>query len=108
MLREVPRHLFAPSAAWANPATDPRYRIDARKDPAAWWEAVDEPRQPTSSLSAPNIVLPFLELPHPLRGQRVLNIGTGWTAALLCKRVGERHVVSAPPTSNGSDGAAQP
>ncbi|SEG70905.1 protein-L-isoaspartate(D-aspartate) O-methyltransferase [Thermomonospora echinospora] len=122
VLREVPRHLFAPPVAWAAPGGGGPYRIDVRKDPARWWEAVyapgtvvltqfedgaaditgepDEPGElgaPTSSLSAPDIVLPFLELLHPIPGQRILDVGTGngWTAALLCERVGDRHVVSA-------------
>ncbi|WP_344959097.1 methyltransferase domain-containing protein [Actinomadura miaoliensis] len=113
VLRAVPRHLFAPPVAWAAPSGGHRHKIDSRGDPARWWQAVyepgtavltqfgdgaseDEPRDPTSSLSAPDVVLPFLELLHPLGGQRTLDVGTGtgWTAALLSERVGERHVVS--------------
>ena len=37
-------------------------------------DAADGPRNPTSSLSAPNIVLDFLELLHPLTQQRVLEV----------------------------------
>lgn len=109
VLHAVPRHLFAPPVAWAAPFGGPRHKIDVREDPAGWWQAVydpgaailtrfgdDEPRAPVSSLSAPNIVLPFLELLHPIGGQRTLDVGTGtgWTAALLSERVGAHNVVS--------------
>lgn len=108
VLHDVPRHVFAPEAAWASPYDGPRYEIDVRKDPAGWWDAVyepgtailtqldDGPRAPTSSLSAPNVVLPFLELLHPFGGQRILDVGTGtgWTAALLSRRAGDHHVTS--------------
>ncbi|MFB4302074.1 methyltransferase domain-containing protein [Actinomadura sp. NTSP31] len=108
VLHRVPRHVFAPEVAWASPYDGPRREIDLRKDPDGWWRAVYDPgaaiitqvdggpSAPTSSLSAPNVVLPFLELLHPFGGQRVLDVGTGtgWTAALLCARTGEHHVTS--------------
>ena len=50
----------------------------------------------TSSLSAPGIVMSFLNLLQPAPGDDVLEIGTGtgWTAALLAARCGDRHVTS--------------
>ncbi|MEV6982254.1 methyltransferase domain-containing protein [Sphaerisporangium sp. NPDC051017] len=50
----------------------------------------------TSSLSAPGVVVDFLELLRPYEGDRVLEIGTGtgWTAALLSHRVGEANLTS--------------
>ncbi|GAA4236004.1 methyltransferase domain-containing protein [Actinomadura meridiana] len=125
----VPRHLFVPPTAWASPYEEPERRIDVDADPAGWWNAAyanhpiitqyddgatpsaevnsDERRHCTSSLSAPDVVFPFLELldvnglaerahgdgrPHV----RVLEIGTGtgWTAGLLSARIGAENVVS--------------
>ncbi|WP_214105592.1 methyltransferase domain-containing protein [Acrocarpospora catenulata] len=115
-LREVPRHRFAPSAAWfsANHADAPRGRFDVHDTPAAWWAAIysdtsiviqtdDGSGDPasgkgvfSSSVSAPGIVFPFLELLNPREGDRVLEIGTGsgWTAALLSWAVGQDGVTS--------------
>src|SRR5207248_1776285 len=103
--REVPRHLFVPSVAWAvseRPGVG-GWRIDAAKDPEGWLEAVysdssiiiqvdDGAGDPasgqgraTSSVSSPGSVIAFLELLGPRPNDRVLEIGTGsgWTAALL-------------------------
>ncbi|MQY02815.1 methyltransferase domain-containing protein [Actinomadura macrotermitis] len=112
----VPRHLFAPERAWAVPDR-PRAEgvaIDRAADPATWWELVyadaaiavqvdDGAGDPaagtgawTNSLSAPGIVLPFLEELHVLPHQRVLEIGTGtgWTAGLLAWLLGDGAVTS--------------
>ncbi|TLP58684.1 hypothetical protein [Microbispora triticiradicis] len=49
----------------------------------------------TSSLSAPGVVVDFLELLRVYEGNPVMEIGTGtgWTAALLSHRAGEGNVV---------------
>ncbi|WP_146607671.1 protein-L-isoaspartate O-methyltransferase family protein [Spongiactinospora gelatinilytica] len=114
--REVPRHLFAPATAWAVPnrhgATGER--IDLTADPLTWWKAVysdtsiilqeaDGSGDPasgqgqfSSSLSAPGMVISFLELLAPQRGDRILEIGTGsgWTAALLSWQAGAEGITS--------------
>jgi len=116
-LHAVPRHLFAPSRAYAAPGhdhgPDPRV-IDLAADPDRWWDAVysdmsivtqrddgaGDPASPeglaTCSLSAPCVVFPFLEMLAPEPGQRIMEIGTGtgWTAALLAHRIGQHAVTS--------------
>jgi protein-L-isoaspartate O-methyltransferase len=112
---EVPRHLFAPSRAWAQPAGEAERIIDVNQDPGEWLRQVyapgtaiitqrDEGRVPaassegvpTSSLSEPAIVAEFLELLEVRDGNKVLEIGTGsgWTAALLSHRLGDGHVTT--------------
>jgi protein-L-isoaspartate O-methyltransferase len=115
-LRAVPRHLFAPAAAWfnSNHAGAPRGRFAVDEDPVGWWTAVyadtsiilqtdDGAGDPlsgkglfSSSVSAPGIVFPFLELLAPQKGDRILEIGTGsgWTAGLLSWAAGANGVVS--------------
>ncbi|MCW2899023.1 MAG: protein-L-isoaspartate(D-aspartate)O-methyltrans ferase [Streptosporangiaceae bacterium] len=113
-LHAVPRHLFVPDVAWAAPYEGDGYRINRNSDPDAWLAAAyaDHPviiqvndgavdvstgaGAYTSSLSAPGVVLPFLELLNPYGGDRVLEIGTGsgWTAGLLSHRVGADNVSS--------------
>jgi protein-L-isoaspartate O-methyltransferase len=115
-LREVPRHMFVPSVAWAvsDKPGGGGWRIDAASDPEGWWEAVysdssiiiqvdDGAGDPasgqgraTSSVSAPGSAISFLELLDPRPNDRVLEIGTGsgWTAALLCHACGDGHVAS--------------
>jgi protein-L-isoaspartate O-methyltransferase len=115
-LCEVPRELFVPDTAWAVP-DDGRagFRIDRQRDPAGWMSAVysdtsivtqadDGAGDPaagsglfSSSVSAPGVVIPFLELLSPRPGDRVLEIGTGsgWTACLLAWKTGKTgHVTS--------------
>jgi protein-L-isoaspartate O-methyltransferase len=114
-LCSVPRHLFIPQQAWSVP-DEPGgtgIRIDAAADPSAWREAVysdssiviqsdDGAGDPasghgmsSSSVSAPGIVIQFLELLGLQPGGRILEIGTGsgWTAALLCHAAGD-HLVT--------------
>ncbi|SDH76927.1 protein-L-isoaspartate(D-aspartate) O-methyltransferase [Sinosporangium album] len=115
-LREVPRHLFIPETAWftANHAGAPKGRFALHDDPAAWWSAVysdtsvilqtdDGEGDPlsgkgtfSSSVSAPGIVIPFLQLLTPRKGDRILEIGTGsgWTAALLSWAAGHDGITS--------------
>ena len=115
-LMDVPRHLFVPQAARAvpdHPDGEP-YTIDAKERPAQWWDAVysdtaiitqlDEGTSdptaatgiPTSSISAPGMVTAFLELLDVRDHDRVLEIGTGtgYTGALLVRRLGGGNVTS--------------
>ncbi|MFC9974986.1 methyltransferase domain-containing protein [Spirillospora sp. NPDC127200] len=107
-LLAVPRHLFVPARASAVPDR-PRhaaFEIDRDADPGLWRETVysdsvisaqvDGEGTWTSSCSAPGIVIPFLQELRPLEHHRILEIGTGtgWTAALLSWRVGEKNVTS--------------
>src|SRR5580658_223850 len=115
-LCSVPRHLFVPQQAWAVP-DEPGgtgIRIDAIVGPAAWRDAVysdssiviqadDGGTDPasgqgisSSSVSAPGVVIQFLELLDPRPDSRILEIGTGsgWTAALLCHAAGNDHLVT--------------
>jgi protein-L-isoaspartate(D-aspartate) O-methyltransferase len=117
VLHAVPRHLFAPPRAYALPGEadgPPERPIDRDTNPGNWWTAVyddvaivtqrddgaTDPAAgqgaPTCALSAPCVVLPFLQMLDPRPGDRVLEIGTGtgWTAALLSKRIGQDHVTS--------------
>ncbi|HEY2576279.1 MAG TPA: methyltransferase domain-containing protein, partial [Streptosporangiaceae bacterium] len=112
-LHAVPRHLFAPALAWSE-ADGQNQLVDRDQDEAAWLSTVysdtsiitqlDDGATPleaggdnyTSSLSAPGVVVAFLELLNPYDRHRVLEIGTGtgWTAALLAHRVGHENVTS--------------
>ena len=113
-MHAVPRHLFAPIRAWCNQPPAGR-RIDRDADPATWWDLVYAPNisvltqsddgasDPlagkglwTSALSAPQIVMQFLQQLYVHDHHRVLEIGTGtgWTAALLSHRVGDQNVVT--------------
>ncbi|QFG21879.1 methyltransferase domain-containing protein [Actinomadura sp. WMMB 499] len=106
----VPRELFVPDRAWVNPDYDaPSYSIDRHARPGEWRSAVysdasivtqvdDGAGDPasgrgwfTSSVSAPGVVVQSGELLAPAPGDRVLEVGTGsgWTACLLSRIVGE-------------------
>ncbi|MFE3455818.1 protein-L-isoaspartate O-methyltransferase [Nonomuraea sp. NPDC059194] len=115
-LERVPRHLFAPGSGWAKPDrwNEIGFRIDHDQDSAAWWNAVysdaaiiiqsddggidpaEGRGESSSSVSAPGVVFPFLELLAPRRGDRVLEIGTGsgWTASLLSWWAGAEGITS--------------
>ncbi|MGP3914288.1 protein-L-isoaspartate O-methyltransferase family protein [Nonomuraea sp. 10N515B] len=114
-LREVPRHLFIPPRAWAEPQDDrPSQLIDRGADPDAWWDAVysncaiitqrgdggadvaDRRAHLTSSNSSPHVVMEFLRLLELDSHQRVLEVGTGtgWTAAMLAWRLGDDQVAT--------------
>lgn len=124
-LQSVPRHLFAPGLAWSE-ADGQNQKIDRERDAAAWLSVVysdtsiitqlDDGAMPlevggddyTSSLSAPGVVVAFLELLNLHDHHRVLEIGTGtgWTAALLSHRVGEHNVTSVEVDSSVAAQAA--
>jgi protein-L-isoaspartate(D-aspartate) O-methyltransferase len=114
-LHEVPRHLFAPPVAWANPdGPAAGYPIDRAQDEDRWWDAVYSDTSlitqiddgtgdltkgeglASSSCSAPGVVCVFLEELRLEDHDRVLEIGTGagWTAGLLSWRVGDANVTS--------------
>ncbi|MQA83152.1 MAG: protein-L-isoaspartate(D-aspartate) O-methyltransferase [Streptosporangiales bacterium] len=128
-LYEVPRHLFVPSTGWACPDIEggTSRTIDRNADPNGWWDAVysdasivlqadDGATDPatgkgmiSSSISAPGVVVAFLELLNVGDHDRVLEIGTGsgWTAALLSWRVGEGNVTSIEVDEEVAAGAAR-
>lgn len=126
-LHAVPRHLFIPARAWAEPnSPKPGFLIDRDVDAAAWWNAVytdnaiitqrddgatdvAEDGVPTSSCSAPATVVDFLEALQPEDRNRVLEVGTGtgWTAGLLAHRVGAENVVSIEIDEGVSEQAAK-
>lgn len=126
-LHAVPRHLFTPARAWAEPnGPGAGFLIDRGVDEAAWWDAVyadtaiitqrddgatdiAEGGAPTSSCSAPATVVEFLEALQPEDCNRVLEIGTGtgWTAGLLGHRVGMDNVVSVEIDRGVSEQAAK-
>ncbi|MEV5576206.1 methyltransferase domain-containing protein [Spirillospora sp. NPDC052269] len=109
-LRDVPRHLFAPSLAWAGEGD----QVSEPTDPEGWLDLVygddaiitqlDDGTTDiasgdgrfTSSLSAPSTAVSLLELLDVEPGHRVLDVGTGtgWTAALLSRLVGEENVTT--------------
>jgi protein-L-isoaspartate(D-aspartate) O-methyltransferase len=106
--------MFVPDRAWCTPDDGPGYLIDRGKDPAEWLKAayadmaivtqLDDGATDitagegvyTSSLSAPSVILAGLSLLDPREGDRVLEIGTGtgWTAALLSRLVGDENVTT--------------
>lgn len=114
-IAEVPRHLFAPDHAWAMQGSGPGHAIDSTADRPEWLRQVyaadtaiiiqrddgtaraDEGTGiPTSSLSAPDVVVRFLQLLDVRDGDTILEIGTGsgWTAGLLSHRLGDDHVTT--------------
>ncbi|GLU47361.1 methyltransferase domain-containing protein [Nocardiopsis ansamitocini] len=117
-IRAAPRKHFIPATALATPVNgDPGHWIDRAAGPDAWQRAVDSDTtiltqvddgdtdltpesaptgMPTSSSTAPSVVVDFLRLLDARPGHRVLEVGTGtgWTAALLSARLGASHVTS--------------
>ena len=113
LLAEVPRDPFIPEVIWVDVDPDrPQSGFTAlsrQDDPRCWRELVagdeavitqvDEGNtapggtgwSPTSSCSKPSIVASMLDALDVHPGHAVLEIGTGtgWNAALLCRRVGE-------------------
>lgn len=114
--RRAPRDLFLPDAIWPVTAGDdrPQRRILRSEDPDAWLRAVyadvpiiarwdagahtgpDPGGVPTSSSPTPSAVFSMLESLDIDDDHDVLEIGTGtgWTAALLCARLGAEHITS--------------
>ncbi|WP_346655824.1 methyltransferase domain-containing protein [Streptomyces sp. RFCAC02] len=111
----VPRAAFLPDLMWPyDMATRASRAVDRRTDPATWeryayadvpvttqWDdgqhAGEAPgRLPTSSASMPSVVTRMLADLDVFPGARVLEIGggTGWNAALLAARLGDRRVVT--------------
>ncbi|MFB7900053.1 protein-L-isoaspartate O-methyltransferase [Streptomyces xiamenensis] len=115
----VPRHAFIPRKASATAQWNGEdHWIDRDNDPDHWWEMVhantaivtqiDDGETEltaetvqrtfnfTCSSSAPALVFSFLSLLETRPGDKVMEVGTGtgWTAGLLGKLVGDEHVVS--------------
>src|SRR5216683_1115087 len=115
-LQEVPRNLFVPDVVLADPNDQlpDEYLVDRAADPERWWAAVysdtvlvtqvDDGRgdisvgqgSASSSNSAPGSVFSMLEQLWVHDHHRVLEIGTGtgWTAALLSRRLGAANVTT--------------
>lgn len=77
-------------ATYSNQALITRYEVVGRQDDGL------EIRVPTSSASQPSIVATMLDRLDLTGGETVLEVGagTGYNAALLCQRLGERNVTS--------------
>ncbi|MDQ2879896.1 MAG: protein-L-isoaspartate(D-aspartate) O-methyltransferase [Actinomycetota bacterium] len=114
LIAEIPRDLFIPDIMWVDlDASRPQsgfVALSKHDDPQRWRElvAADEPVitqvdeghtavgetgwSPSSSCSKPSIVADMLAALDVDAGHSVLEIGTGtgWNAALLCRRAGAR------------------
>ncbi|MFD4996160.1 methyltransferase domain-containing protein [Streptomyces buecherae] len=108
-LRAVPRHQFLPDRLWLRDGAGGYAVCDRVHEPHRWWAAAysdmplitqvisgDDTVVPTSSASAPGTVIRMLEHAQVADGMRVLEIGTGtgFHAALLAARLGEKNVTS--------------
>ncbi|WP_181785460.1 methyltransferase domain-containing protein [Streptomyces phytophilus] len=99
---EVPRHLFVPTFWKQNDkrtwepinAGAPGYLEEIYSDQALTTQL--DGGEPTSSTSQPSVMLTMLNTLDIHDGQRVLEIGTGtgYNAALLCHRLGDRHLAT--------------
>lgn len=110
----TPRRNFVPPVAWLD-TDDGWQRLDRVAEPHAWLAATCVDRsivtqwddgtisledgpgiRPTSSISQPSIVADMLREALIHDGDRVLEIGTGtgWNAAVLATRLGEKSVYS--------------
>ena len=114
LIAEVPRDPFIPDTIWVDVDTGrPQsgfVALSKQDDPQRWRELVganeavitqvdegltavgDTGWSPSSSCSKPSTVADMLDVLDVHPGHSVLEIGTGtgWNAALLCQRVGER------------------
>ncbi|MFB8170262.1 methyltransferase domain-containing protein [Kitasatospora purpeofusca] len=110
-IEAVPRHRFLPDRVWLADGDGSYSPCDLGSDDRRWFEAayadvsivtqVNDGREsadpwPSSSASAPSIVVRMLRDLDVRPGMRVLEIGTGtgWNAALLAHRLGPGSVVS--------------
>ncbi|HEX2300098.1 MAG TPA: methyltransferase domain-containing protein, partial [Pseudonocardiaceae bacterium] len=89
----TPRHVFLPGVPVEAAYTDEAIVTQTRPAAVLGGEKLD---LPTSSASAPTAVAVMLDRLDVVDGQRVLEIGTGtgYNTALLCHRLGDRHVYS--------------
>jgi protein-L-isoaspartate O-methyltransferase len=125
-LRAVPRHLFIPDLIYRHDrgrAGNDLVPVHRGQQPEQWLrlvyadEAVNtqvddgQPGQDgtgwevTSSSSQPSVVAGMLDELRPDPGQRVLEIGTGWHAALLAHLLGPENVTSIEVDSTVADRA---
>lgn len=104
------RHEFLPEVLWLRDGQGGYAPCDRAREPGRWMEAAysdvplvtrirheeDGAQIPTSSASAPSTVVRMLDLAELGDGMRVLEIGTGtgFHAALLCHRLGDRNVTT--------------
>ena len=108
LLTEVPRTPFIPDTIWVGDEGADLVPLSRHDDPQGWQALVDSDQpvvtqvddgaagpegvgwMPTSSCSQPTVVAAMLDALDVRAGQRILEIGTGtgWNAALLCRRVG--------------------
>lgn len=118
-MRAVPRHAFLPETVWEqrpdSAGLDDLFPFHRTEDPERWMRMAyeDRPiltqvddgrrtagshggREATSSASQPSVVAEMLLALQLEPGMRVLEIGTGtgYNAALLAHRVGQRYVTS--------------
>lgn len=128
LLSEVPREPFIPDDIWIYDDCGDLVAVRKATDPIAWAAAVaanapvitqvnlgegapGEPaRFPSSSGSQPSLVADMLDALDVRPGHAVLEIGTGtgWNAALLCRRVGEhRRVTTIEVDGRLADSAAK-
>ncbi|MCX4747752.1 protein-L-isoaspartate(D-aspartate) O-methyltransferase [Kitasatospora sp. NBC_01287] len=109
----APRSAFVPDVVWAPDEDGPSgfRRLRKADEPERWEELAgantvvvtqlddgkpDGPGVPTSSASLPALVARMLGHLDVEDGHRVMEVGTGtgWTAALLCARLGDENVTT--------------
>lgn len=105
---KAPRQRFVPQQIWDQRGGRWR-KIDRYQHPSRWYPLVHSDKQivtqlddgrtggagdVSSTCSQPTIVATQLDLLSLQPGMTVLEIGSGWTTALLCEMAGDRNVVS--------------
>ncbi|MFF1819288.1 methyltransferase domain-containing protein [Kribbella sp. NPDC058245] len=109
---EVPRHVFVPVFYRQTPAD--QSTVDAGT-PDEWLAGVYSDQllvvspDVKSSSTVPSLMATMLEALDPADGDRTLEIGTGtgYNAALLCHRLGDRNVVSVDIAADLIDAAGK-